>query len=143
MRASRWLRATAVLLALFALGHTAGFLVPQPSSGPEEDAVLRAMQAFHFDAMGRDRTIWDFWLGFNAALSLGLALTAVLSWQLAGLARRDPALARPFASSLGFGLVMLAALCWAFFFVAPAGLSTLAAACALAARGRLRPDPGA
>ncbi len=143
MKASRWLRAAAVLLALFLLGHTAGFLLPAKSSGPQEDAVLQAMKDFHFDAMGRDRTIWDFWQGFNFLTSVSLAILAVLTWQLARLSRRDPMLARPFASSLGAGLVLMAVVCWTFFFVAPAALSTLAAVCAFAARASLPAAPAA
>ncbi len=138
MKASRWLRAAAVLLALFFLGHTAAVLLPAKSSGPQEDAVLQAMKGFHFDAMGRDRTIWDFWQGFNFFTSVALAILVVLTWQLAGLARQDPARARPFALSLGIGLAAMAWVCWRFFFVAPAGTSTLAAACAFAAWISLR-----
>lgn len=133
MKASRWLRAAAVFLALFFLGHTAAVVLPAKSSGPQEDAVLQAMKDFHFDAMGRDRTIWDFWQGFNAFTSVALAILVALTWQLAGLARKDHARARPLALTLGLGLALMAWVCWQFFFVAPAGMSTLAAACAFAA----------
>ena len=138
MKASRWLRAAAVLLALFFLGHTAAVVLPAKSSGPREDAVLHSMKDFHFDAMGRDRTIWDFWLGFNVFTSVALAILVVLTWQLGGLARKDRALAAPLVSSLGLGLVLLGLLNARWFFAAPAALSALAAACVLAARMSLR-----
>ncbi len=143
MKASRWLRAAAVLLALFFLGHTAAVVLPAKSSGPREDAALQAMKDFHFDAMGRDRTIWDFWQGFNFFTSVALAILVALTWQLAGLSRSDPARARPFALSLAVGIAAMAWVCWRFFFLAPAGLSTLAAACAVAAWMSLRPAPAA
>ena len=95
MRATRWLRAAAALLFLSFLGHTAAVVLPAKSSGPREDAVLQSMKDFHFDAMGRDRTIWDFWLGFNVFTSVALAILVVLTWQLGGLARKDRALAAP------------------------------------------------
>ena len=138
MRATRWLRAAAALLFLFFLGHTAAVVLPAKSSGPREDAVLQSMKDFHFDAMGRDRTIWDFWLGFNVFTSVALATLVVLTWQLGSLARKDRALAAPLVSSLGLGLVLLALLNARWFFAAPAALSALAAACVLAARMSLR-----
>ncbi len=52
MRARLWLRIASVFVFLFFLGHTAAVLIPQPSSGPAEDAAVGAMKAFHFDAMG-------------------------------------------------------------------------------------------
>ena len=138
MRATRWLRAASVLLTLFFLGHTAAVVLPSTSSGPREDAALQAMKDFHFDAMGRDRTIWDFWLGFNVLTSVALAILVVVTWQLGALARKDPALATPLVSSVGLGSVLLALLNLQYFFAAPAALSTLAAACVLAARASLR-----
>lgn len=143
MRATRWLRAAAVLLFLFFLGHTAAVVLPAKSSGPREDAVLQAMKDFHFDAMGRDRTIWDFWQGFNFFTSVALAILVVVTWQLGRLARKDPSRARPFALTLGLGLALMAWICWQFFFVAPAGMSTLAAACAFVAWMSLRAAPAA
>lgn len=143
MKASRWLRAAAVFLAVFLLGHTAAVVLPAKSSGPAEDAVLQAMKEFHFDAMGRDRTLWDFWQGFNVFTSVALTILVVLTWQLAGLGRKDPARARPFARTLALGLAVMAGVCWQFFFVAPAGASTLATACAFAAWMSLRPGSAA
>jgi hypothetical protein len=139
MRATRWLRAASVLLALFFLGHTAAVVLPAKSSGPREDAVLQAMKDFHVDAMGRDRTVWDFWVGFNVFTSVALAMLVVVTWQLGVLARKDRALAAPLVSSLGPGLVLLALLNARWFFAAPAALSALAATCVLAARVSLRP----
>ncbi len=139
MRATRWLRASAVLLALFFLGHTAAVVLPTQSSGPGEDAVLQAMRESHFDAMGRERTIWDYWRGFNVFMSVALAILVVVTWQLGGLARKDRALAAPLVSSLAVGLVLIALVNARYFFAAPAALSTLAAACALTARMSLRP----
>ena len=70
MRARLWLRIASVFVFLFFLGHTAAVLIPQPSSGPAEDAAVGAMKAFHFDAMGAERTLWNFWEGFNYLLSV-------------------------------------------------------------------------
>lgn len=127
MKATGWLRTASIFVFLFFLGHTAAVLIPQPSSGPAEDAAVAAMKAFHFDAMGSDRTLWNFWDGFNYTLSVLLLTLAVAAWQLARIARATPAAARPLAATLGLGLLGTALLCWKYFFVLPAAFSTLAA----------------
>jgi hypothetical protein len=96
------------------------------------------MKDFHFGAMGRDRTLWNFWEGFNVFTSLALAALAIVVWQLGRLARAQPEAARPFAATLGLGTVAIAVLCWIDFFLAPAAASSLAAASLLAAWLSLR-----
>jgi anti-sigma-K factor RskA len=127
MRSRGWLRAASVFLWIFCLGHTAGMLMGK-SSGPQEDAVVRAMKDFHFDAMGRDRTLWNFWEGFNVFTSLALATLAVLVWQLGRVSRTAPGTTRPLVATLFVGTAAIAVLCWIDFFIAPAAASTLAAA---------------
>ena len=126
MKSRAWLRAASVFLWVFCLGHTAGILFAK-SSGPAEDAVVRAMKDFHFDAMGRDRTLWHFWEGFNVFTSLALATLAVLVWQLGRLARNPPGGLRRLVGTLFVGTAAIAVVCWIDFFLAPAAASTLAA----------------
>jgi hypothetical protein len=132
MRSRGWLRAASVFLWIFCLGHTAGMLLAK-SSGPQEDAVVRAMKDFHFDAMGRDRTLWNFWEGFNVFTSLALATLAVLVWQLGRFSRTVPGTARPMVATLFVGTAAIAVVCWIDFFLAPAAASTLAAGALLMA----------
>ena len=132
-----WLRAASVFFWIFAVGHTGGAFFA-PSSGPQEDAVVRAMKDFHFDAMGRDRTLWNFWEGFNVFTSLTLVLLAVLVWQLGRLARTAPGVVRPLVATLLLGTAAIAVLCWIDFFLAPAAASTLAAGSLLMAWLSLR-----
>jgi hypothetical protein len=104
------------------------------SSGPDEDAVVRAMRDFHFDAMGRDRTLWNFWEGFNVFTSLALATLAVLVWQLGRLSRTHPGGLRSLVGTLVVGAAAIGVVCWIDFFLAPAAAATLAAACLFMAR---------
>src|SRR5262245_642960 len=141
MGARGWLRAASVFFWVFALGHTGGAFFSK-SSGPQEDAVVQAMKDFHFDAMGRDRTLFNFWEGFNVFTSLALVVLAVLVWQLGRLARTQPGVVRPLVATLLVGTAAIAVLCWVDFFLAPAASSTLAAASLLMAWVALRPSPG-
>ncbi len=81
MKASMFYRIAAVLLLLFAAGHTSGF----PWSDPTWGVDLGSMQSTHFYIMGFSRTYWDFYVGSGLFVSVFLLLGAVLAWQLGGL----------------------------------------------------------
>jgi hypothetical protein len=138
MKARGMLRAVSIILFLFFLGHTAGTLLPTPSSGPAEDAAVGGMKSFHFDAMGSDRTLWDFWTGFGLTLSVHLLAFAVLAWQLNRRAAVDPAGTAPLVLTIGVAFAATAVLCWRYFFILPATFSTLAAILSFAAWASLR-----
>src|SRR6266571_9354254 len=99
MKPSVLLRVASVLTLIFCAGHTYGALVAS-SRDPEQAAVFMAMQAFPFEIMGARRSHWDFYRGFSLLFSVTLLLLAVLLWQLARLAKRVSAGARPFVASL-------------------------------------------
>jgi hypothetical protein len=88
--------------------------------------------------MGRDRTLWHFWEGFNIFTSLALATLAVLVWQLGRVSGERPRAARRLVATLLVGTAAIAVLCWVDFFAAPAAASSLAAASLLMAWLSLR-----
>jgi hypothetical protein len=128
MKPSILLRVASVLTLIFCAGHTYGALNVS-SSDPEQAAVFMAMQAFPFNIMGARRTHWEFYRGFSLLFSLTLLLLAVLLWQLADLAKSDPARARPFVGSLFLAYVGFTVLCGVYFFMAPAAFSAAVAVC--------------
>lgn len=136
-----WLRVVCGLNLFFALGHTLGSLA-RPSRGPLEDSLFLMMRNFEFEVMGSHRTHWDFYQGFSLLLSVNLVLLAGWAWQLADQSKKSPSSVRMSVLLLLIGEIVTAALCWRFFFLAPALTSTLAAAClvpvALAASSKSR-----
>ena len=122
------LRTASALTLIFCAGHTYGTLNPS-SRGPEEAAVFMAMQAYPFAIMGVRRTHWDFYRGFSLLFSVTLLMLAVLLWQLGGIAKADPAKARPLIATLCLGYIGFTILCGVFFFTAPAAVSAAAAIC--------------
>ncbi|GAC1477577.1 MAG: hypothetical protein NVS1B4_20440 [Gemmatimonadaceae bacterium] len=130
MKAWIWLRALAIILALFAGGHTLGTAIPRVTRGPQEAAVFDAMQSFRFPVMGFDRTHWDFYRGFALIISAQLLVMVALAWQLSALSRRSPQGALPMAITLQLGCVSLLILSYFFFFGGPIVMSLLAVACA-------------
>ena len=69
MRPTTLYRIAAVLLLLFACGHTAGFLSFKPSS-PEGLAALSAMNSVAFDFEGNNRTYGGFYVGFGLTVTV-------------------------------------------------------------------------
>src|SRR5437588_12471402 len=82
MKASVFYRIAAVLLVLFAVGHTGGFRQSDTKWGV--DALLGLMRSVHFDAQGFTRTYWDFFSAFGLFFSVFLLFAAVLAWLLGG-----------------------------------------------------------
>ncbi len=128
MKPSVLLRVASMLTLIFCAGHTYGAL-DASSRDPEQAAVFMAMQAFPFEIMGARRTHWEFYRGFSLLFSVTLLLLAVLLWQLARLAKRDPAGAKPFVASLFLAYLGFTLLCGVYFFIAPAAFSAAAAVC--------------
>jgi hypothetical protein len=127
------LRIAGVALSILFLGHTVGGMLFATSHGPEEDKLLEALRAYHFEIMGFSRSHADFYRGEGWYLSLAVFVVAGLCFQLASLTSEQPALVRrlmwlPLVFALGS-----TALCALYFFTAPLVASAVAlVACALA-----------
>src|SRR5262249_8128435 len=108
------------------------------SKGPEVDAVVASMHNARFDIMGFTRSVYDFYFGFGILLSAYLLFTAVMAWQLGRLSAEAPAAARALTWPFALLQVVVCALCWVYFFLAPDIVSSLAALCAVGAALQLR-----
>jgi hypothetical protein len=73
-------RIAAVLILLFAVGHTSGFRQPDPDW--KADALLTSMRSLHFDCQGISRIYWDFYVGVGLIQTVFLLFAAILAWQL-------------------------------------------------------------
>src|SRR5260221_11847488 len=83
MKASLFYRIAAVLLLLFAVGHTFGFRESDPTWGV--DTLLDSMRSIHFDVQGFSRTYWDLFVAAGFSVGVFYLFAAVLAWQLGGL----------------------------------------------------------
>jgi hypothetical protein len=121
------LRIASLLTLLHALLNTFAGLLSGTSKNQEEVNLLNAMKALHFDAMGSLRTYWDFYFGFGLFLTFNLLVIAALLWQLASLAKTQPAIARPFIGTLGIAFFAFVILSGLYFFIYPLLLELLIA----------------
>jgi hypothetical protein len=115
VRASLFYRIAAVLLMLFAAGHTFGFRQNNPEWGA--DAVLGLMRS--------NRTYWDFFSGFGFFVSVFLGFTGVLAWQLSSLPAETLVRVRGIAWNLVVCFVAITALSYRFAFTIPLVFSAL------------------
>ena len=124
-------RIAAVLLVLFAVGHTLGFRQNNPEWGA--GSVITTMQAIHFDAMGFNRSYWDFFTAFGLFFSVFVLFAAALAWQLAGLAAETLANVRGIQWSLAICFLAITGLSWKYAFTIPIVFSCVTTACLIAA----------
>src|SRR5437868_10572284 len=131
MKTSVLYRVASVLLVLFAAGHTLGFRQNNPDW--KADAVLGLMRSVHFNALGFNRTYWDFFSAFGFFFSAFLAFAAVLAWQLSSLPAETLARVRSIAWALAICFVAVTALSWRFAFTIPIVFSAVITVCLIAA----------
>jgi hypothetical protein len=121
-------RIACVVLILFAIGHTVGFLKFKAPT-PEARAVQESMSSVHFQVGSASRTFTGFYNGFGLFATLYLLFSAYLAWHLGDLARTNPQA----IGMLGwvFTVVQLGSLVlsWIYFLPPPVFLSALVAIC--------------
>jgi hypothetical protein len=131
MRASTLYRIAAILLLLFALGHTLGFSHSEPVWGI--DALLSSMRSIHFDVQGFNRTYWDFFVGAGFSVGVFYLFAAVLAWQLGGLPVATLALMRGTTWAFALSFAAITVVSWRYLFVIPIAFSLAITACLTAA----------
>jgi hypothetical protein len=113
----------AILMLLFAAGHTYGFLAFRPDTA-EGQAVWTAMNSVRFSEGGSTFSYGQFYVGFGLFISLFLLFGAWLAWRLGSMPLSD---ARPIAWAM-FGVQCISlALSLRYFAAGPAVLSAATA----------------
>jgi hypothetical protein len=132
VKASIFYRVAAVLLLLFAVGHSLGFRQGDPAWGA--GPLIASMQSLHFNAQGFNRTYWDFFSAFGFFFSVFLLFSAVVAWQLGGVpAGNFGPFMRRTAWALAICFVAITVLSWRYAFTIPVVFSTVITVCLIAA----------
>ena len=127
MTASRLYRLAAVLLLLFAVGHTLGFRQSDPKWGV--DTLLGSMRSTHFDVQGFSRTYWDLFVAAGFSVGVFYLFAAVLAWQLGSLPAGTLAVMRTTVWTLALSFAAITVVSWTYLFVIPIAFSTLITVC--------------
>ncbi|MBI3789728.1 MAG: hypothetical protein HY275_02485 [Gemmatimonadetes bacterium] len=131
MKASTLYRIAAVLLVLFALGHTLGYRETDPAWGL--DATLASMRSIHFEIQGVTRTYWDFFTAPGFTVGVFYLFSAVLAWQLGGLGAATLAQLRTTAWAFALTFAAVTVLSALYLFAIPIVLSAATTICLAAA----------
>src|SRR6185503_15390707 len=124
-------RIAAVLLLLFAVGHTLGFRQSDPAWGV--DALLGSMRSIHFDLQGFRRTYWDLFVAAGFSVGVLYLFAAVLAWQLGGLPTDTLAGMRITVWGLALSFAAITVVSWAYLFALPIVMSLVITLCLTAA----------
>lgn len=131
MKASMFYRIAAVLLLLFAAGHTFGFQQSDPAWGV--DALLTSMRSIHFDVQGFNRTYWDLFVAAGFSAGVLYLFAAILAWQLGGLPVATLALMRGTAWAFALAFAAITVVSLRYLFIIPIALSLAITVCLSAA----------
>jgi hypothetical protein len=131
MKASVFYRIAAVLLLLFAVGHTVGFRQSDPQWGVE--ALLGSMQSIHFEVQGFNRTYWDLFVAAGFSVGVFYFFAAILAWQLGGLPAATLALMRGTAWAFALCFAAITVVSWRYLFIIPIAFSIVITLCLIAA----------
>jgi hypothetical protein len=131
LKASKFYRIAAVLILLFDVGHTIGFLQSDPDWGV--GSLLTSMKSIHFNIQGFSRSYWDFFVGFGLFVTVFLLLAAVLAWQLGGLAIETLMRMRGLTWAFALCFAVITVLSWQYFFALPLIFSALITICLILA----------
>lgn len=131
MRPSVLYRIAAALLLLFAVGHTLGFRESDPSWGV--DALLGLMRSIHFDVQGFRRTYWEVFEAAGFSMGVFFLFSAILAWQLGGLAPETLARMRGTGSAFALCFAAITVVSCRFLFALPIAFSGAITLCLTAA----------
>ena len=112
------LRIASIISLIFTAGHSMGGLKQWSPMG--DNAVLKSMTDVRFDTMGANRSYLDFFMGFGWSLSVLMLMETILLWQLASLAKADPARLRPMIAVIALATVASGLIASRFIFPVPA-----------------------
>jgi len=131
MKASHFYRISAILLLLFAAGHTLGFRESDPSWGVE--SLLTSMRSIQFDVQGFHRTYWDFYAAAGLTVGVFYLFAAVLAWQLGALPAKTLTSMRITAWTFAGSFGAIAVLSCIYLFIIPIVFSAVITVCLTAA----------
>jgi hypothetical protein len=131
MKASLFYRIAAVLLLLFAIGHTLGFLQSDPKWGV--DALLGSMQSIHFEVQGFSRTYWDLFVAAGLSVGVFYLFAAILAWQLGGLPAETRTRMRGTLWAFAVCFAAITVVSWRYLFILPIAFSMVITICLIAA----------
>jgi hypothetical protein len=136
VKAARWFRIAAIVMLLFAVLHTIGFLSLRPPS-PEGMAVWNAMNGVSFSIDGGTYSYGHFYRAFGLSLTVVQLFGAWVAWTLGQMARRGDGGVRAIAWGIIVWQILGIAIAAIYVSAKPAALSSVTVICIAIALVRL------
>src|SRR5262249_31184071 len=92
-----------------------------------------SMRSVHFNALGANRTYWDFFLGAGFSAAALYFFSAILAWQLGALPAATLSLMRGIAWAFALSFAAIAVVSWMYVFIIPGAFSMAITVCLTAA----------
>ena len=131
MKASLFYRIAAVLLLLFAIGHTLGFRESDPTWGV--DTLRGLMRSIHFDVQGFSRSYWDLFVAAGFSVGVFYLFAAVFAWQLGSLPAQTLAAMRVIVWAFALSFAAITIVSVGYLFALPIVFSVAITVCLAAA----------
>lgn len=128
MKARLWFRIAAIVMLLFAVLHTIGFLSLRPPS-PEGMAVWNGMNGITFTINGGTYSYGHFYRAFGLSLTAAQLFGAWAVWVLGSMARRGDGGVRPIAWGIIVWQVVGIAIAAIYVSAKPAAMSAVTIIC--------------
>ncbi|MFZ0305174.1 MAG: hypothetical protein WAL75_20960 [Terracidiphilus sp.] len=128
MTASLWFRITAIVMLLFAVLHTIGFLSLRPPSA-EGMAVWNGMNGVSFTIDGGSYSYGHFYRAFGLSITAAQLFGAWVAWTLGTMARRGDGGVRAIAWGLIAWQIIGIAIAAIYVSARPAAMSSLTVIC--------------
>lgn len=131
MKPSIFYRVAAVVLLIFAAGHTFGFRQSDPQWGV--DALLAAMRSVRFEVQGFNRSYWDLFTAAGFCVGVFYFFAAILAWQLGGLSAEILANLRGMRWTFAICFVAITIVSCLYLFMLPIVFSVVTSVCLISA----------
>jgi hypothetical protein len=115
MNSKLCVRLASILMFLHTIGHTFGALSWKNAPNNTIRQVIIAMQANHFNFMGRSATLANFYEGYGIMMIFVLLLVSIILWLLSNDAENS--LAKRLLPLLAVFLLLLAVTEYVYFFL--------------------------
>lgn len=131
MKPSIFYRVAAVVLLIFAAGHTFGFRQSDPQWGV--DVLLAAMRSVRFEVQGFNRSYWDLFTAAGFCVGVFYFFAAILAWQLGGLSAEILANLRGMRWTFAICFVAITIVSCLYLFMLPIVFSVVISVCLISA----------
>jgi hypothetical protein len=119
------LRIAAILLVLFAAGHTSGHLGRKKNPDPEGQKVLQAMERYKFTFMGTEQTLDGHMEGYGMGFTFMLVALIGLLWIISIRTENDPKYSQLLLYPILFFMLGNAYVAYRYFFMGPTVFSLI------------------